>query len=92
MRPLPGYDSIQSKTVRITPKTAEKKPLSTAQKQFNSLTKKIDLQKKLLVEWKETIPLYHQHVEQQAINVNAEKRYSGIAGEYRDRSKRVGNL
>ncbi|TRW89755.1 J domain-containing protein [Candidatus Methylobacter oryzae] len=54
-----------SKTVRITPKTAEKKPLSTAQKQFNSLTKKIDLQKKLLVEWKETIPLYHQQVEQE---------------------------
>lgn len=55
----------KSKTVRITPKTVEKKPLSTAQKQFNSLTKKIDQQKKLLGEWKETIPLYHQHVEQE---------------------------
>jgi len=55
----------KNKTVRIIPKTADKKVLSAAQKQFNSLTKKIDLQKKLLVEWKETIPLYRQQVEQE---------------------------
>ncbi|WP_340124461.1 hypothetical protein [Methylobacter svalbardensis] len=47
-----------SKIVRITPKAEGKKTLSAAQKQFNSLTKKIDRQKKLLIEWKETVPLY----------------------------------
>jgi hypothetical protein len=55
----------KNQTVRITPKNVEKKTLSAAQKQFNSLTKKIDQQKKLLVEWKETIPLYRQQVEQE---------------------------
>lgn len=55
----------KNKTVRITPKTVDKKNLSAAQKQFNSLTKKIDQQKKVLVEWKETIPLYHRQVEQE---------------------------
>lgn len=55
----------KNKTVRITPKTVDKKTLSAAQKQFNSLTKKIDQQKKVLVEWKETIPLYHRQVEQE---------------------------
>ncbi len=49
-----------SKIVQITPKVEGKKTLSAAQKQFNSLTKKIDRQKKLLIEWKETVPLYHQ--------------------------------
>lgn len=52
----------KNKTVRITPKT-DKKILSAAQKQFNSLTKKIDQQKKLLLEWKETIPLYRQKID-----------------------------
>ncbi|WP_340124568.1 hypothetical protein [Methylobacter svalbardensis] len=52
-----------SKIVRITPKAEGKKTLSTAQKQFNSLTKKIDRQKKLLIEWKETVPQYHQKFE-----------------------------
>ena len=54
-----------SKTVQITPKVEGKKTLSAAQKQFNSLTKKIDRQKKLLIEWKETVPLYHQKFEQE---------------------------
>ena len=52
----------KNKTVRISSKT-DKKTLSAAQKQFNSLTKKIDQQKKLLLEWKETIPLYRQKIE-----------------------------
>jgi len=55
----------KSKNVRIAPKTAGKTALSAAQKQFNSLTKKIDRQKKLLIEWTETIPAYHQKVEQE---------------------------
>ena len=55
----------KNKIVRITPKADGKKILSAAQKQFNSLTKKIDGKKKLLIEWKETIPLYRQKVEQE---------------------------
>ncbi|MDP2904206.1 MAG: hypothetical protein Q8N96_14055, partial [Methylovulum sp.] len=50
-----------NKIVNIKPKT-QAKTLSAAQKQFNSLSKKIDGQKKLLLEWKETIPSYHQKV------------------------------
>ena len=55
----------KSKIVRIAPKADGKKTLSAAQKQFNSLTKKIDQQKKRLIEWKETIPLYRQKIEQE---------------------------
>jgi hypothetical protein len=55
----------KSKTVSIAPKAEGKKTLSVAQKQFNSLTKKIDKQKKLLLEWQETIPLYRQQVDQE---------------------------
>lgn len=55
----------KNKTVAITPKAEDKKTLSAAQKQFNSLTKKIDKQKKLLLEWQETIPLYRQQVDQE---------------------------
>lgn len=55
----------KNKIVRITPKVDGKKILSAAQKQFNSLTKKIDSKKKLLIEWKETIPLYRQKIEQE---------------------------
>lgn len=54
----------KDKAVRITPKT-DSKVLSAAQKRFNSLTKKIDSQKKILLEWKETIPAYRQKVEQE---------------------------
>ncbi len=43
-----------------TPHKVEKTPLSKAQKKFNSLTKKIDVQKKILQEWEETKPKY-QH-------------------------------
>ena len=49
----------------ITPKSDGKKALSADQKQFNSLTKKIDRQKQRLIEWKATIPLYRQQVEQE---------------------------
>ena len=38
-------NSPKSKVVRITPKDDGKKALSADQKQFNSLTKKIDQQK-----------------------------------------------
>ena len=53
----------KSKVVRITPKSDGKKALSADQKQFNSLTKKIDRQKQRLIDWKATIPLYRQQVE-----------------------------
>lgn len=53
-----------NKVVHVKPK-AQAKTLSGAQKQFNSLSKKIEQQKKLLVEWKETIPPYYQTVEQE---------------------------
>jgi hypothetical protein len=53
-----------NKIFNIKPK-AQGKTLSTAQKQFNSLSKKIDQQKKLLREWKETIPSILQKVEQE---------------------------
>ena len=56
-------NSPKSKVVRITPKSDGKKALSANQKQFNSLTKKIDRQKQRLIEWKATIPLYRQQVE-----------------------------
>jgi hypothetical protein len=51
------------KVVHIKPK-AEAQKLSAPQKQFNSLGKKIDQQKKLLQEWKETVPVYYGKVEQ----------------------------
>lgn len=54
----------KDKSVRITHKT-DSKVLSAAQKRFNSLTKKIDSQKKILLEWKETIPVYRQKMEQE---------------------------
>ncbi|MDD2722878.1 MAG: hypothetical protein PHH59_02490 [Methylovulum sp.] len=53
-----------NKVVQVKPK-AQAKTLSAAQKQFNSLSKKIDRQKNLLREWKETIPSYHQKVGQE---------------------------
>ena len=49
------------KAVRIVEK-AEKTTLSQAQKKFNSLTKKIDAQKKLLQEWQDAVPQYQQRV------------------------------
>jgi hypothetical protein len=52
----------KNKTISITPKADEKKTLSAQQKQFNTLTKKIDLQKQRLVEWQDTRPLYQQKV------------------------------
>jgi hypothetical protein len=53
-----------TKVVSISPKADGKKTLSTAQKQFNSLTKKIEKQKKRLLEWTETIPVYRQKIAQ----------------------------
>jgi uncharacterized protein YozE (UPF0346 family) len=41
---------------------SDKSALSKAQKQFNTLIKKIDEQKKLLQQWQETIPTYHHRV------------------------------
>lgn len=51
-----------NKTVLITPKTTEKTILTAAQKRFNSLTKKIDLERKRLIEWQEATPIYHQKI------------------------------
>lgn len=53
-----------NKIVRIAPKT-QAKTLSAAQKQFNSLSKKIELRKKTLLAWKENIPVYRQKTEQE---------------------------
>ena len=41
---------------------AKKKKLSKAQKQFNQLIKKIADQKKLLLEWQDTLPQYNQRL------------------------------
>ncbi len=49
------------KAVRIVEK-AEKTTLSQAQNKFNSLTKKIDAQKKLLQEWQDVVPQYQQRI------------------------------
>ena len=56
--------TAKNKTISITPKVDEKKTLSAQQKQFNTLTKKIDSQKQRLVEWQETIPVYQQKINQ----------------------------
>jgi hypothetical protein len=53
-----------TKVVSIVLKADGKKTLSAAQKQFNSLTKKIDKQKKRLFEWTEAIPVYRQKIAQ----------------------------
>jgi hypothetical protein len=49
------------KNVAIT-KSSSAQPLSKAQKQFNSLLKKIDAQKTLLLNWQATLPRYNQEV------------------------------
>jgi hypothetical protein len=49
------------KIVLIANETKKKK-LSKAQKQFNTLIKKIAEQKKLLLEWQETLPQYNQRL------------------------------
>ena len=53
-------NASSNKTVLITPKKAEKTTLSAAQKRFNSLTKKIDVERNRLIEWQETTHTYHQ--------------------------------
>ncbi|WNV06324.1 hypothetical protein RP726_07935 [Candidatus Methylospira mobilis] len=65
--------SSKLKTVSIQHTAAPKKP-SKAQKQFNTLTQKIDAQKKRLLQWQETIPLIQQKA----------------AGEYRTLSEEYG--
>lgn len=50
----------QNKEVRIAPQTEGKESLSPAQKQFNNLTKKIERQKKRLLEWNETMSTCQQ--------------------------------
>lgn len=49
------------KVVHIAAETKKKK-LSKAQKQFNQLIKKIAEQKKLLLEWQDTLPQYNQRL------------------------------
>ena len=60
--PPAPMNASNNKTVLITPKTTEKTILSVAQKRFNSLTKKIDLERKRLIEWQEATPTYHQKI------------------------------
>ena len=52
------------KIIRIDAQS-QKTTLSAAQKQFNSLTKKIESQKQQLIEWEKTIPLYQQKFNQE---------------------------
>ena len=60
--PPAPMNASNNKIVLITPKTTEKTILSVAQKRFNSLTKKIDLERKRLIEWQEATPTYHQKI------------------------------
>ena len=46
--------------IQVSVAKDDTKKLSTAQKQFNSLVKKIDSKKKLLREWQDTLPVYQQ--------------------------------
>ena len=54
-------NASHQKIIRIAP-TGDKKILSKAQKQFNTLTKKIEAEKKRLLEWQEAIPHYNHKV------------------------------
>jgi hypothetical protein len=65
--------SSKLKTVSIK-HAADPAKLSKAQKQFNTLTQKIDAQKKRLLQWQETVPLIQQKA----------------AGEYRTISEEYG--
>ncbi|WP_374086520.1 hypothetical protein [Methylomicrobium lacus] len=49
------------KIIRIA-QTSATQELSKNQKQFNNLIKRIEAQKQALLEWQETLPLYHQKV------------------------------
>ena len=53
--------SPDRKIVHIAP-TPEQRVLSKAQKQFNTLTQKIDTEKQRLLEWQEAIPKYNRKV------------------------------
>jgi hypothetical protein len=53
--------SSHRKIVRIAP-VADSKTLSKAQKQFNTLTQKIEAEKKRLLEWQDAIPTYNRKV------------------------------
>jgi hypothetical protein len=57
----PAKPASIKKNVTIT-KSSSALPLSKAQKQFNSLLKKIDAQKTLLLNWQLALPQYHQEV------------------------------
>lgn len=49
------------KIVHIGP-TSEHRALSKTQKQFNNLIQKIDAEKKRLLEWQDTVPLYNRKI------------------------------
>lgn len=53
--------SSHRKIVRIAP-VADSKTLSKAQKQFNTLSQKIEAEKKRLLEWQDAIPTYNRKV------------------------------
>lgn len=59
----PAKPSSVKKNVSITKQSSTER-LSKLQKQFNSLIKKIDAQKTLLLNWQEALPRYHLEVSQ----------------------------
>lgn len=60
---LTAMTSSNHKIISIG-QTSEKGVLSKAQKQFNTLIKKINAEKNRLLEWQQTIPHYHSKVAQ----------------------------
>jgi len=62
---------ISSKSRVVQIQTSRQNRLTSAQKKFNALIKKIDAQKKLLTQWQEIIPLYQQTVSEKLIPLRA---------------------
>lgn len=61
--------SSKPRIVRI--QTNQQNRLTPAQKKFNTLIQKIDTQKKLLTQWQEIIPLYHQKISEKLTPLRA---------------------
>lgn len=55
--------NLSNKVVQISPAGVDKK-LSAAQKQFNSLSKRIDKQKQRLQQWQQAVPAYRRKVQE----------------------------
>jgi len=61
--------SSRSRVVRI--QTSQQNRLTPAQRKFNTLIQKIDAQKKLLTQWQEIVPQYHQEVSEKLMPLRA---------------------